>query len=140
MLEGKARTQGNLEGDIVGDISLSIYDIYNKTVRDLVSGRQNLEKHLRETADGGWDFVERGTKTSLLQSYNVSSMAVRTHPPLPPRRRHSTTLHSMCVCVWLALVGTITRSCVKKGDEQELPACVLQRCLVRNPHSSPQPE
>ena len=67
MLEGKARTQGQVEGDIVGDISLSIYDIYNKTVRDLVSGRQNLEKHLRETADGGWDFVERGTKASLLQ-------------------------------------------------------------------------
>lgn len=73
----------------MGDISLSIYDIYNKTVRDLVSGRQNLEKHLRETADGSWDFVERGTKKSLLQvgaqmKYIASLISLRA-----PRHLHT---------------------------------------------------
>lgn len=45
-------------------------------VRDLISGRENLERHLHETAEGNWEFLEvrNGHTTLLLESHIVQSV------------------------------------------------------------------
>eukprot|EP00242_Pyramimonas_sp_CCMP2087_P006006 CAMPEP_0198225302 /NCGR_PEP_ID=MMETSP1445-20131203/100586_1 /TAXON_ID=36898 /ORGANISM="Pyramimonas sp., Strain CCMP2087" /LENGTH=588 /DNA_ID=CAMNT_0043904771 /DNA_START=178 /DNA_END=1940 /DNA_ORIENTATION=- len=65
-----------LNGFTIGKIEIGVFEIYNKSVRDLISGQEKMENYLHETPQGTWEFMEMGKAgyKPMLATHSVEDM------------------------------------------------------------------